>query len=155
MTGHSVQHATFVIERIYDAPPARVFRAWADPAAKSTWFRGPGDWTSSRYTLDFRVGGREGSTVGPKGGPVHHYDAVYQDIVENERIILSYEMRADGTRTSVSLMTVELKPEGKGTRLTFTEQGAFLDGHDSAGQREEGTGFLLDNLEAALKAGRI
>ena len=29
MTKRSVRHATFVIERVYDAPPARVFAAWA------------------------------------------------------------------------------------------------------------------------------
>ena len=32
MTERSVTHATFVIERTYDATPARVFAAWADPA---------------------------------------------------------------------------------------------------------------------------
>ena len=39
-------------------------------------------------------------------------------------------MHLDDTRISVSLATVELKPAGKGTRLIFTEQGAFLDGYD-------------------------
>jgi hypothetical protein len=53
-------------------------------------------------------------------------------------------------RISVSLGTVELKPEGDGTRLTFTEQGAFLDGLDSPSLREEGTGSLLDALEKEL-----
>jgi uncharacterized protein YndB with AHSA1/START domain len=37
----SVEHATFVIERRYDASPARVFAAWADPAAKRRWFGNP------------------------------------------------------------------------------------------------------------------
>jgi hypothetical protein len=38
-----------------------------------------------------------------------------------------------------------------GTRLVFTEQGAFQDGHDNAGERERGTSGLLDNLDAALR----
>ncbi len=38
MTDRSVTHATFVVERRYDASPARVFAAWADPAAKARWF---------------------------------------------------------------------------------------------------------------------
>ncbi len=41
MTERSVTHATFVVERLYDASPARVFAAWADPAAKRRWFTGP------------------------------------------------------------------------------------------------------------------
>jgi uncharacterized protein YndB with AHSA1/START domain len=55
-------------------------------------------------------------------------------------------------RISVSLATVELTPKDGGTRLTFTEQGAFLDGYDDAGSRERGTGLLLDQLGAALGA---
>jgi hypothetical protein len=32
-----------------------------------------------------------------------------------------------------------------------TEQGAFLDGYDDAGAREQGTGLLLDALGASLR----
>ena len=48
-------------------------------------------------------------------------------------------MHLDEVRISVSLATLELKPAGSGTRMVYTEQGAFLDGYDDAGQREEGT----------------
>lgn len=43
MTNRSVLHATFTLERTYPATPARVFAAWADPAAKARWFA----WTRS------------------------------------------------------------------------------------------------------------
>ena len=33
MTARSAVHGTFAIERTYDAPPERVFAAWADPDA--------------------------------------------------------------------------------------------------------------------------
>jgi hypothetical protein len=46
---------------------------------------------------------------------------------------------------------MELKAEGAKTTLTVTEQGAFLDGYDDAGAREQGTGHLLDALGASLK----
>ena len=51
----------------------------------------------------------------------------------------------------MSLATVELRPAGAGTRLIYTEQGAFLDGHDKPQYREEGTGGLLDALGAELR----
>jgi hypothetical protein len=35
---------------------------------------------------------------------------------------------------SASLTTVELVPSGDGTRLTYTEQGAFFDGTDEMRQ---------------------
>jgi uncharacterized protein YndB with AHSA1/START domain len=147
----SVTHATFVIKRSYDAPPPTVFGAWADVRAKSRWFVGPEDWGPNEHTLDFRIGGREFSRGGPKGGPTHTYDALYFDIVPNERIIYAYDMHLDDRRISVSLATVEFKPEGQRTRLTFTEQGAFLDGYDNAADREHGTGELLDALGRSLK----
>ena len=148
----SVTHTTFTIERVYDARPARVFAAWARPEAKARWFGGPDEWGRSEFTLDFRVGGRERESGGPKEGPTHHYDAIYLDIVPNQRIIYSYEMHLDETRISVSLATIELLAEGNGTRLIFTEQGAFLDGTDLPGERERGTRELLAALAAELEA---
>jgi hypothetical protein len=39
-------------------------------------------------------------------------------------------MLMDRTRISSSLVTIEFESAGSGTRLTLTEQGAFLDGHE-------------------------
>lgn len=150
MTGRSVTHDSFSIERGYDVSPARVFAAWADPQAKARWFAGPAEWAREAHELDFRVGGRERSTGGPESGPVHAYTAVYWDIVENERIVNTYEMALDGTRISVSLATVELRPDGAGTRLRLTEHGAYLDGHAPVAERAEGVGSLLDTLGELL-----
>jgi uncharacterized protein YndB with AHSA1/START domain len=152
MTERSVEHATFVVERTYDAPPAQVFAAFADPTVKPRWFVGPDEWETSDHKLDFRVGGRETVSGGPERGPIHTFDARYQDIVPDQRIVSTYDMYLDETRISVSLATVELAPEGGGTRLVYTEQGAFLDGHDTPAQREQGTGSLLDALGAELRS---
>jgi uncharacterized protein YndB with AHSA1/START domain len=154
MTRRSVTHASFVLERRYDASPARVFAAWAQPAAKASWFACHDDWGPSEHELDFRVGGREVNRTGPRGGPVHAYEACYRDIVPDRRIVYTYEMHLDDTRLSVSLATVELVPEGGGTRLVFTEQGAFLDGHALPAEREEGTRALLDALGRTLARAR-
>ena len=151
MLERSVTHATFVVERTYDASPARVFAAWAQPEAKARWFAEGEGWETTRFDLDFRVGGREVCRSGPPGGTVHAFDGLYQDIVPNERIIYTYDMHLDDRRISVSLATVEFKPEGAGTRLVFTEQGAFLDGFDDPSVREQGTGELLDALGEELQ----
>ena len=151
MTARSAEHATFVIERSYDASPELVFEAWADPVAKARWFSGPADWTRSEHELDFRVGGREVNRVASPDGPVYTYEARYQDIVADMRIIYSYDMYLDDRRISVSLATVELERDGAGTRLIFTEQDVFLDDLDSADQREHGSRSLLDALDAELR----
>jgi uncharacterized protein YndB with AHSA1/START domain len=151
MTERSVTHATFAVERIYDVPPARVFAAWADPVVKRRWFADADGWETAEYELDFRVGGREVSRGRPPEGPGYSFDARYQDIVPNQRIVYTYDMHLDDKRISVSLATVELAPVGAGTRLIFTEQDAFLDGFDTVAQREQGTGTLLDALGAELR----
>ena len=150
MTQRSVTHATFTVERTYPAPPEEVFAAWAEPRAKAQWFASADALDSGEFELDFRVGGREINRGGPEGGPVFTYQALYQDIVDGERIVYTYDMLMDDARISVSVATVEFAPAGDGTRLTFTEQGAYLDGHDTPEQREGGTGTLLDALGKAL-----
>lgn len=148
MTKRSATHATFTIERSYPVDPARVFAAWADGAAKQTWMNDP-DFKSdgeSTYELDFQVGGHERFGGIAPDGTSHSYDALIYDIVPDHRIVYSYEMYLAGERISVSVTTVQMAPEAGGTRLTYTEQGAFLDGLDKPELREEGTRFLLGNL---------
>ena len=84
MIERSVEHATFVVERTYDASPSRVFTAWADPAAKARWFGNP-DAGVEDYELDFKVGGREFNR-GTVEGQTYTFEARYQDIVSDERL---------------------------------------------------------------------
>jgi uncharacterized protein YndB with AHSA1/START domain len=147
----SVVHSTFVVERFYPAAPARVFFAFSNPEAKRRWFVDPHDPMPSRHDMDFRVGGKEVNAGCPSDGQMHFFNAVYQDIVPDQRIVYSYELLFGQTRVSVSLATIELVAEAGGTRLVMTEQGAFLDGHDTSATREHGTGELLDALGAFLK----
>ncbi|OXS52905.1 polyketide cyclase [Cohnella sp. CIP 111063] len=143
MSERFVKHATFVIERTYPVSPERVYQAWADVGIKAKWFSPP-------ETLDFRVGGREYSSGGPPEGPVFTFDAVYQELVPDQRIVFTYTLDADAVRISVSITTVELISVQEGTKLIFTEQGAFFDGHDTPEVREHGTGLMLDTLGKVL-----
>jgi uncharacterized protein YndB with AHSA1/START domain len=147
MTERSVNHVTFAIERSYPAQPARVFAAWADVQAKEIWMDDP-DFKSdgSVSELDFRIGGHERFGGLTPEGATYRYDAVYYDIVPDHRIVYAYEMYMGDDRMSVSMATVEMVPDQAGTKLTYTEQGAFLDGIDKPEAREEGTAWMLDNL---------
>jgi uncharacterized protein YndB with AHSA1/START domain len=148
----SVVHAVFNLERTYDAPVARVWKALTDQAAKQKWFAGtPGEWELLERHMDVRVGGRERAKGRWKGGVVSTFDATYHDVIANERLVYTYEMHLDDKKISVSLATMQLRAEGGKTTLKVTEQGAFLDGYDDAGSREHGTNYLLDALGASLK----
>jgi uncharacterized protein YndB with AHSA1/START domain len=147
----SVVHATFDLKRTYDAPVGRVWKALTDEGAKQKWFGGsPGRWELLERHMDVRPGGRERLKGRWEGGVVSTFDALYYDVIENERLVYAYEMHMGEKKISVSLATMQLKAEGTKTTLSVTEQGAFLDGYDDAGSREHGTGVLLDTLGASL-----
>lgn len=147
------QHGSFTIERIYDAPVALVFRAWADKEAKSRWFSAPEELAVETIReQNFTVGGRNRLRADWKSGRVTDFQCEYRDIVENARIVYVYDMYADRTKISVSLATITFEKSGKGTKLTVTEQGVFLDGYDDAGSRERGTNELMDKLGRSLQA---
>jgi uncharacterized protein YndB with AHSA1/START domain len=149
VTERSSIHSSFVIERTYDASPARVFAAFEDPETKNRWFANGDGWGTDAYQADFRVGGYE-IYRGEHDGSAVSMESRYYDIVPNERIVFAYDMHFGDDRISVSLTTIELIPAGSGTRLVFTEHDTFLDGHEAPGPREEGSKQLLETLAAEL-----
>jgi uncharacterized protein YndB with AHSA1/START domain len=150
MTTRTATHGNFTIERTYPASPSRVFSAFATPEAKGRWFGAPEEMLTGDREFDFRVGGHERLTT--KGDTTYIFDAVYYDIVPDQRIVTAYEMYANDDRLSVSVATVELTPAGSGTHLVYTEQGVYLDGLDKPEWREHGTGEMLDKLGEILRA---
>jgi uncharacterized protein YndB with AHSA1/START domain len=149
--GRSVVHASFTLDRAFDASPAKLFHALVDKTAKARWFEGGGGYVTLEREMDVRPGGKERVKGRWATGLVSTFDAVYFDVVPDRRLVYAYEMRLDDRKISVSLATLEIMPAGAGARLMLSEQGAFLDGYDDAGSREHGTGFLLDRLAASLK----
>jgi len=155
-----VTHGSFTLTRTFEAPPARVFAAFSDIRLKALWFGDPVQLDTDQWEFDFRPGGSETNhfaysdeqvegTPLPRG-TTGSFHARYFDIVENERIVLAYEMVINGQRISVSLQTVEFQAAGTGTTLTLTEHGAFLEASDGVDLRRDGTGGLLDKLGASL-----
>src|SRR5258706_11655265 len=59
MAQPSVIHATFVIEKRYAKPVARVFAAFSDPAKKRRWYAEREGNTVEKFEMDFRPGGSE------------------------------------------------------------------------------------------------
>ncbi len=158
MTARSVIHDTFVIERTYPATPSRVFAAFASAEAKNSWgdtgdLEPAGEQDAGATEFDFRVGGQERFSHKWQG-TTYRYGAIYYDIVPDQRLVYSYEMYADDVRISVSVATIEFAKSSDGTALTWTEQGAYLDGIDGAeapALRMGGTAEMLDLLTGYLQ----
>lgn len=155
MSEPSVIHDTFVVERTYPVPPARVFAAFADPVKKKRWFaEGPAH-DIEAYQLDFRPGGAERGRYrfkpgAPIGGMVITNDIVFLEIVPDRRIIMAQTMVLGDAPMSFALITVELSPAGEGTNLVCTHQAAFFEGSDGPQMRRDGWRDLFERLAGEL-----
>jgi uncharacterized protein YndB with AHSA1/START domain len=147
-------HATFVVERSYPVPVSAVWHALSDNDARDQWFGGGAEFVVHEKSHDFRVGGHAVEDGQWLGGPTSRFVSTYTDIVDQRRMVFTYDMWVDDRHISTSLTTIAVEPDSERTRLTYTEQGVHLDGLDTVEGREEGTRGLLDNLGTFLADGR-
>lgn len=145
----SQTHHTFVLEREFPAPVARVWSALSVDDERAQWW-GDDGFTEDEKSHDFRVGGQLVEDGQWHNGPRSRFVSTYTDIVDLERIVYTYDMWVDDKHMSTSITTMSLEQTDAGTRLTFTEQGVHLDGLDSPEGRETGTAGILDTLGAYL-----
>jgi len=151
----TVVHATFRIEKTYPHPVARVFAAFANGDTKRRWLNPQAPQNGAAYENDFRVGGLEHSRsiMGddtPFPGAVLSSQALYLDIVDNQRVVTGSNMMMNGTPFSGSLLTFEFEADGDGTRLICTHAGTYFENSDGPAMREHGWNYLLDQLGTVL-----
>jgi uncharacterized protein YndB with AHSA1/START domain len=150
MEKRSVVHDTVVVHRTYDASPERVYRAWSDAAELERWYM-PGDerWSAKMLEHDFRIGGRKRLRFGPPD-EVFYEECYFVDIVPDRRICYAMAISRGDMRITVSMVTVELSPQGRRCDVRVTDQVAILDGAETAKDRERGWGETLDKLSAVV-----
>jgi len=141
-----------VLTRIFDAPPATVFRLWSDPARVKEWWH-PKDFTTPVFEMDFREGGAYRYCIRSKGqdGWAH---GVYREIDAPHRIVMSFQWESgDAGHDRPTLVTVTFDAEGNDkTRLTFRQEPfASEPERKSHGQ---GWGEVLDAFAQALAGAR-
>lgn len=148
-------HDTFVIERTYAKPVARVFAAFADAAKKRRWYAEGDSHHVERFEMDFRIGGWERSRYRmkegtPIAGAMLGSEIVYHDIIPDQRIVMAQTMTIGDHRMSVALITIELTATANGTALVCTHQAAFFEGADGPAMRKAGWQKLLAQVDTAL-----
>lgn len=77
-----------IINRVFDASPELVYKAWTDPALMARWW-GPQEFTSSVCKMDVRPGGAYRIVMRSPEGKDYPTVGTYQEVVENERLIFS------------------------------------------------------------------
>jgi uncharacterized protein YndB with AHSA1/START domain len=142
-----ITHSTFTLERRYPAPVERVFEAWANPEARKRWMA-----QGAEHSQNFVVGGLETVKGFDGQGRPLTYEAKYAEIVTNKRILTMSTMHTGDRLSTVSVTSVEFRPEDAGALLVLTEHGMYLPGQEQPAWREQGTAQQLDTLAAEFAA---
>ncbi len=77
-----------VLERIIEASPEAIFKAWTDPKMLKEWFV-PKPWTLSDVKLDVRTGGSNSFVMNGPDGEKFPNAGVYLEVVPNEKIVFT------------------------------------------------------------------
>jgi len=136
---------SLTIKRRLNAPPAKVYGAWTDPAKIARWF-GPAQAEMLHAEADARVGGRYRIVMRTSDGEEHGVSGIYREVVPNEKLVFTWAWRSTPERES--LVTVMLKSDGGGTLLTLMHEQFF----DEPARDRHHTGWsgALDKLEKYL-----
>ena len=137
---------TIVLERTYNASPARVFAAWESVEARLRWSV-PFETAGAAYDqAEFKVGGLDIMRCGHKDDMRYEAHVRYLEILSDTRIVMAESVAEDGITRAASLITVEFEPAGKATRQTVTMHVSAFDGTGMIEGYNEGWGAALDNL---------
>jgi uncharacterized protein YndB with AHSA1/START domain len=108
-----------MIERVFDAPPSLVFKAWTDPQHLVHWY-GPRGFTLPSCKLDLRTGGAWRSCMLSPEGREHWVRGVCREIVEPNLLVFTWaHENEDGALGQETLVTVTFAEQGGKTKLTL------------------------------------
>ena len=151
----SQTHATFVVERTLSCARCRGLARPVRQRRTRPMVRRRADVRRSHTSRTTSASADAASKTGRwQGGPRSRFESTYTDIVDQHRIVFTYDMWVDDQHLSTSLTTIAVEPDGEATRLTYTEQAVHFDGLDSVEGREEGTRGILDGLGSFLTRDR-
>ncbi len=146
-----------VLERVFDATPDRVYRAWTDPAILKKWFA-PKPFTTPEAQMDVRPGGS--STIvmrGPEGNEFPNH-GVYLEVVPNRRLVSTDAYVTAWVPSERPFMTMDLnfEPVGDGkTKATYRIKHWTKEAYDQHVEMgfKEGWGQCADQLAELIAAG--
>lgn len=148
----------FRIERVFDAPPELVYRAWTDPLRMARWW-GPQHFASPTCALDVRPGGAIRIDMRTPDGTVFTMTGVFREVVPNQRLVFTayaFQGSPDGEPGIESLSTVIFAADGRRTRLSWEEKVINYrpDFMRAIANGDEGLRESLERLGAYLSAGK-
>jgi uncharacterized protein YndB with AHSA1/START domain len=142
-----------MLTRLIDAPRAKVYRAWTDPALLKQWFA-PLPYTTPVAELDVRPGGSAMIVMrGPDGTEMPNH-GVYLDVVPNARLVSTDAFVKAWEPSDKPFMTLILTFEDEGGKTRYTARVrhwtvADREVHEKMGFHQ-GWGICADQLTALV-----
>lgn len=144
-----------VLERVIDAPPEKVFKAYTDPAILSQWFA-PKPWSITDAVVEPRAGGRFNFVMHGPDGERFPSAGIFLEVVENRRLISTDALTPDWKPAGAPFMVarIEMEPAGDG-KTKYTAKASHwneesMKRHEQMGFHE-GWGQVADQLNELVK----
>lgn len=136
--------SALVLERALDADPERVFQALTSPEIMRQWFHPGKEGWSAEVEADVMVDGEYKLDMHSPAGETYSHTGKYVELDPPRKVAFTWNTHA----VRDTLVSIELRPVGAGTRLTLTHE--FLP-HDQVEGHRKGWTECLENLGDAVK----
>lgn len=142
-----------VLTRLINAPRAKVYRAWTDPALLKQWFA-PKPYTTPIVEIDVRAGGSAYFVMRSPDGKDLPNRGVYLEVVPNEKLVSTDAYVKAWEPSEKPFMTLVLTFEDEDGKTRYTARVrhwsvADREAHEKMGFHE-GWGLCTDQLEALV-----
>lgn len=143
-----------VLERVFDAPPEKVFKAWTDPAILPRWFA-PRPFTTPKVEIDLRPGGVFNVVMRSEDGTEYPNPGVVLEVVPGRKLVTTDAFGPGWVPAGQPFMVAEVtfEPlEGGKTRYTARARHWTAEAkaqHEQMGFHE-GWGQCADQLAEVL-----
>ncbi|MGB7189708.1 MAG: SRPBCC domain-containing protein [Acidobacteriaceae bacterium] len=141
-----------IVNRTFNAPRERVFRAWTEAAALNRWFA-PAPGRTVESSLDVRVGGAYRIEMRNADGRVYISTGVYREVQPPARLVFTWNSVGGAEPVEDTLVTVEFfeaGDAGEKTQITLTHQN--FGSAEMRNQHGKGWAGCLEGLEKELSA---
>ena len=105
-----------VLERVFDAPPEKVYKAWTTPELLKQWFV-PRPWTIATVEHDLRPGGLSRIVMRNPEGQDFDNPGVFLEVVPNRKLVFTDAFAPGWVPTGQPFMVAEVTfeplPDGK------------------------------------------
>lgn len=122
------------ITRRFKAPPALVFKMFADPVHLARWF-GPEGHDVADCVVEPRIGGRFYAELKGPSGAHHHIQGVFKEVQPDRRVAFTWNWLGEDGKPrhpdTDTLVTIDLAAKGEETELVLTHIGFQNDDQQS------------------------